>query len=336
MENGVGSGAAGLQETLSPFPSAALTLTWRSQPGRTSGGVRHCYMDNEPKWQESNIVPGLAAEEVHVWRLSLDAVNMQQDSSVLSLDEERRALAFHFERDRNSYFTTRTALRILLGHYFGCQPEDVRLEYEAAGKPFVCGESGICFNVSHSNQLAQLAFTKQVAVGVDIESQRPGIEIEELAERFFAGLEREAMRGASEAEKRQLFYRIWSAKEACVKAIGQGLQILLDEFSVHAVGEEDALALEILLQDGPRQQETLDIGAAAGWFIEIRIDRNSQVMGVAEVEGRLSCGFARGTAVAGNGFKPNARISGIDSDRIYLLERGVVRAGRIPDAGVNL
>ena len=68
-------------------------------------------------------------------------------------------------------------------------------------------------------------------MGVDVEYRREEVEVEELAERFFALEERRAVAAALGDDKRKVFFDIWSAKEACIKAAGAGLGIPLDAFS---------------------------------------------------------------------------------------------------------
>lgn len=183
-------------------------------------------------WLEKGSFPELPSEMVHVWRVPLTREKDPVDTSVLSAAEVRRADAFHFARDRVSYSVTRSSLRILLGRYLKADPREIRIDLHPDGKPYLRGESGLRFNVSHSHEVALLAFARQVEVGVDVEFRREEVAVEELAERFFAAEERRAVIEASGEEKRKQFYDIWSAKEACVKASGAGLQVPLEAFSV--------------------------------------------------------------------------------------------------------
>lgn len=176
--------------------------------------------------------PKLSEMEVHLWYLQLDAKRDLIELKTLSKEERERADLFHFEADRFRYAATRSQLRRLLGGYLQMAPERVRIELESSGKPFVRSEKKVFFNLSHSHEMALLAFAINVNVGVDLEFVRKELELEELADRFFSIDERAAMRSVSVDKKTRLFYEIWSAKEACLKASGMGLQIPLDHFSV--------------------------------------------------------------------------------------------------------
>lgn len=209
-------------------------------------------MDDQSKWLEDPSFPVFAEGDVHVWRIQLDALKASAEGSVLSADERQRARAFHFEKDRNEFSRTREMLRRLLGRYLGVLPQGINIAREPDGKPFVCSEKDLRFNVSHSHGIALIAFAQRINAGVDVEFQREDLDVAELAERFFAEPEKEAVRQAKGAEKAAVFYRIWSAKEACVKAVGGGLQIPLDRFSVASVLAEDGSPVEVPLREGSR------------------------------------------------------------------------------------
>jgi len=152
----------------------------------------------------------------------------------LSPEERDRAARYHFEVDRRRFAETRGMLRLLLGHYAGCAPADVRFETGPMGKlhlppPF----QRIRFNVSHSHEWALIALALDRDVGVDVEHHRPlHHDLFAIATRFFAPAEVEALRALEPAQQQPAFYRIWSRKEAFIKATGQGVSAGLDTFSV--------------------------------------------------------------------------------------------------------
>lgn len=80
------------------------------------------------------------------------------------------------------------------------------------------------FNLSHSHHLALYAFThSQGGIGIDLEYLRCLPQALSLAQRFFT--KNEAAYLASLPPKRQerMFFRFWTAKEAYLKATGEGL-----------------------------------------------------------------------------------------------------------------
>ena len=75
-----------------------------------------------------------------------------------------------------------------------------------------------------------MAVSRSGPVGVDVERVDRPMDYLGMSRRFFAEIETEAVRNSSEAERSELFYRIWTLKEAYVKAIGKGLAHALDSF----------------------------------------------------------------------------------------------------------
>jgi 4'-phosphopantetheinyl transferase len=151
-----------------------------------------------------------------------------------SPEERTRANRFKHERARRDFITTRAALRLLLGSYLDRPPESVAIGYTERGKPELAGEDGgeLQFNVSHSQDIAVLAFTTQSAVGVDIEHIRPDYAREDVARRYFAADEVQTLEGLCEADRITAFYDCWTRKEAYMKACAEGLFMPLDSFSV--------------------------------------------------------------------------------------------------------
>lgn len=182
--------------------------------------------------------------EVHVWRVALDRSDesVSPFQAVLARDERRRAERFHFARDRRRFSVTRGALRMLLARYLGGDPTDVDFEYGAHGKPRLAGDPSLRFNVSHSHELALLAFTHGAELGIDVERERRLEDLEEIAERFFSPRETTALRGLQPAQRPGAFFRCWTRKEAWIKATGDGLAQALHTFDVSlAPGETPRL-----------------------------------------------------------------------------------------------
>ena len=173
--------------------------------------------------------------DVHVWLAMVDALLPLTPAveAVLSPDERVRAERFVFAADRNRFVAARAVLRRLLAGYLGTTPPDVRLSYDAYGKPVVSGyPSAPAFNVSHSHDAAVFAISRAGDVGVDVEALRPLPDAEALAARFFAAREVENLRALAPAERESAFFRGWTRKEAFIKAVGRGLRLPLNSFEV--------------------------------------------------------------------------------------------------------
>ncbi|HEX4783495.1 MAG TPA: 4'-phosphopantetheinyl transferase superfamily protein [Candidatus Sulfotelmatobacter sp.] len=189
----------------------------------------------------------LPADEVHVWRVELAQVAPveQRWEPILSADERTRAARFHFTKDRQRYTATRALLRMILGGYVNSDPKELVFRYSKNGKPWLnCGPDGnVEFNVSHSGQVALLAFTQRRATGVDVEHIRENFDHEAIAGRFFSRQERQQLALLPPAERYRGFFRCWTRKEAYIKAEGTGLSLPLHQFDVSLGAEESSLLL---------------------------------------------------------------------------------------------
>lgn len=145
----------------------------------------------------------------------------QADSAILSADELARAADFRRAADAGAFIARRAALRRILAQRLGIAPADVRLTTNAHGKPLLA-DGTVHFSLSHRRGVSVIALADQ-PVGVDLEFADSQVEIEAIAAWFFAPDEREALRPLTEDERREWFFRLWTRKEAFVKALGVGI-----------------------------------------------------------------------------------------------------------------
>lgn len=205
----------------------------------------------------------LLDDEIHIWCANLDqfATGLNGFIQTLSLDEQKRAQRFYFERDRQRFILGRGVLRTILAVYLSIEPNQIQFSYGKNGKPALDGTHGkgaLHFNLSHSEGMALYAFTRSGEIGLDIEYIRKIPEMEPIAEQLFSARERAAFRALPESKKNEAFFNCWTRKEAFIKAIGDGLSQPLDEFDVSLTPGEPARLLRI---EG-------DSKAASRWLIQ--------------------------------------------------------------------
>jgi 4'-phosphopantetheinyl transferase len=189
----------------------------------------------------------LPEDEVQLWRVDLEAIRANESrwQKILSNDESERASRFYFLRDRQSFVASRAVLRMILAGYLAVDPGSLSFSYSKREKPSLgaaYAKSDIRFNVTHSGDIAMLAFTRQREIGVDVEQIRSDVEVESIARRFFSTHERMQLAALSSEEKVVAFFRCWTRKEAYIKATGDGLSLPLDQFDV-SLGMEESNAL---------------------------------------------------------------------------------------------
>jgi len=186
-----------------------------------------------PGWKPVRLPPQLMPGDVHVWAINLvvDSATLQSLEGNLCDEELDRAGRFHFDRDCMAYKVTRGRLRWLIACYQETEPARVRLVDGEYGKPALPG-GDLRFNVSRSDKVGLLAFTRGRDVGVDIEWVRPVKLQDQLARFSFSEWEYEQYSQVPDTQKPAAFYHCWTQKEAYIKAIGMGLSFPLDAFDV--------------------------------------------------------------------------------------------------------
>ncbi|MBB3257990.1 4'-phosphopantetheinyl transferase [Paraburkholderia bannensis] len=174
-----------------------------------------------------------AVHEVHIWRWNLDVCKSRLDRywETLSPQERERANAFHFELHRSRFVAGRGELRRLLGDYLTRAPQAVALGYGPQGKPFCTHQPEgwtLEFNLSHSANMAALAVSNSLEIGIDIECIRP-IE-ESMPVEVFSARERATFTALADGQRQAVFFETWARKEACLKALGTGFILPPDHF----------------------------------------------------------------------------------------------------------
>ncbi|MGA2499467.1 MAG: 4'-phosphopantetheinyl transferase superfamily protein [Tepidisphaeraceae bacterium] len=151
----------------------------------------------------------------------------------------------------------RRVLLHLLASRLGVAPEDIEIGRAAGGKPMLhCPQSPLAFSVSYTRRWFAAALTQgtytwsetgseftlervlpvpsgedtlkrelQTQIGVDVETLDPTIEAMETAHHHFHPNELAHLQSLAPADRPLAFYRLWTAKEAVLKALGTGLSL---------------------------------------------------------------------------------------------------------------
>lgn len=158
---------------------------------------------------------GLTEAAVAAWRDRLD------------LTEQARAARFVFSRHRVTFIAAHALVRLLLGRRLGVPPLALRFVPGAHGKPVAwVGErpAPLSFNLSHTEGLVGLAIVDSPgrALGFDVEALDRKVTLE-VADRYFRVEEADWLNSLPEPARPEGFLRLWTLKEAFIKATGDGL-----------------------------------------------------------------------------------------------------------------
>ncbi len=164
--------------------------------------------------------------------LDLDAPLSDPLFDVLSDDERAAAARFLRRADAVRSAATRAVLRRELGAALGMAPASLRFLRSDRGRPRLDAEGAppLDFNVAHGGDHALVAWSRRRRVGVDVEPLRTGWDWRPLSRLVLGG--EDARRIAAAGEASPLFFDVWTAKEALLKAEGRGIAGGLDGFSV--------------------------------------------------------------------------------------------------------
>lgn len=188
--------------------------------------------------------------EIDLWSIDIsqNAKKIKENPSLNDV-EIAKAHSFKFPSLGEIWAFTRQALRDILSQYLSIPADSIKFEIEERGKLWVRGKSpdkNIFFNLSHSGSKALVAVTSICEIGVDIEKQKILAELDDIAKRFFSHSEYETLLALPNLQRKAAFFRIWTRKEALIKANGLGMSMPLDKFNVPVADIDDWMQLEIL------------------------------------------------------------------------------------------
>lgn len=173
----------------------------------------------------------LDAAGMHIWRLRLSALGEAPLDILRPLTvsaEHARARRYRFDADRHRHLAGRALVRAFVARQYSCTPQAVSIEDGPHGKPHLRAplddDSPLEFNIAHSGDVVVAAFSHNQPVGIDVERRDRDADTDALAERVFTEAEQRHWHALPKAERPQAFLRVWTCKEAFLKAIGAGLQ----------------------------------------------------------------------------------------------------------------
>ncbi len=161
----------------------------------------------------------------------LDEPAVEPWAAVLDESERARAARFVFPRNRVEYTAAHVLVRRALAATTGHPAAAFRFEAGAHGKPtaWIGGTmAGVHFNLSHTRGMVAVAVAP-FEHGLDVEPLDRTVNLS-IAGRYFCPEEIAWLGGLPEERRGEGFLRLWTLKEAFIKATGLGLSQELDGF----------------------------------------------------------------------------------------------------------
>ncbi|CAM6086939.1 unnamed protein product [Calypogeia fissa] len=212
--------------------------------------------------REMGSLPGLTAQmlrpspalrEAHFWCIfpeEVDAALLKSYEKFLSPEEQEDMTKVRTEKMQTGRLLARTLVRTTLARY-ACghvDPASLMFKKNGFGKPQVIwpklntkGElwrpPNLSFNLSHTDSLIACGVSLDSAIGIDVEEKNRKLtsNLIKFARGRFSSKEADWLQSFADSdEQHQQFMRLWTLKEAYVKAVGKGISgVPFKDFSFH-------------------------------------------------------------------------------------------------------
>ncbi|KAG2305872.1 hypothetical protein Bca52824_025620 [Brassica carinata] len=174
--------------------------------------------------------------ETHLWYILPDEVKstslLKRYSQLLSQTEKDRVDQMRGDELKKNALLARTLVRTTIARYQtneAVDPRSLMFKKNMYGKPELdwqnCNVQPLHFNISHTDSLIACGVTVHVPVGIDVEDKERKIKHDVLtfAKRFYSADEVNCLATILDPEaQRKEFIKLWTLKEAYVKALGKG------------------------------------------------------------------------------------------------------------------
>ena len=173
----------------------------------------------------------LAKGAAHVWHVHARSAH-PHSANYLNDSEAARSQRFHNAVHGRRWRYFHCALRDVLARYAEDAPAALSFANVESDKPVLTDFPQLHFNLSHAGDRGLIAITSSFEIGVDIELQRQLTDRPAMVRRYFSMAEQQQLAHLPDTEQDAAFFRLWTRKEAVIKANGLGLGIELSSFDV--------------------------------------------------------------------------------------------------------
>lgn len=173
-------------------------------------------------------------QQVYVWRTHVEAWRRShwwaKFWSWLEEAEQRRHQRFATQQLQDRYLFSHALVRMALSRLTGHHPAVWRYRKNPWGRPLIeepAEWKGLFFSLSHSGDWAGCAAALRQEVGYDLQRMASAETARRVSHRFFTREEANAIANLAPEAAAEVFTRLWTRKEAYMKACGRGLSLPL-------------------------------------------------------------------------------------------------------------
>ncbi|WP_460450049.1 4'-phosphopantetheinyl transferase family protein [Alsobacter sp. SYSU BS001988] len=142
----------------------------------------------------------------------------------LAPEERIRAEAISHPATARAFVAGRALARTCMARLLGLAPGKIPIAIDERSKPTLALPTRLRFNLSHSDEHVALALTLGAEVGVDLEPTAPP-DRDAVAEVVMTPAELEAFLAIPPDGRDAAFLKLWTRKEAVMKAGGTGFSV---------------------------------------------------------------------------------------------------------------
>ncbi|KAH9624936.1 hypothetical protein KSS87_008716 [Heliosperma pusillum] len=198
--------------------------------------------------------------ETHLWCVFPDEVKssslLNQYLDILSPSEKQNVLSLGEAEHKKRALLARALVRATIARYqtsTHIDPRSLQFKKNAHGKPEVDWQPSpdwspppLHFNISHTSSLIACGISTYSPIGIDVEEKTRTLKnnVISLARRFFCPDEVEILAKILDPEVQRLsFLKLWTLKEAYVKALGRGFSgAPFNTFRIHMEPPTDRIS----------------------------------------------------------------------------------------------
>lgn len=172
--------------------------------------------------------------DAHIlWLRDEETISTAELINGLGLPEREECAGLHDPARQRSFSLSRYLLRHALTSCAHVEEADIRLTRARSGRLQLASPDGWHISLSHASGLAAV-IVAAAPCGVDIERPRL-VDVKRIAERYFSAQEQSWLQQHPDTRQAD-FFRLWTLKEAGVKALGAGLANHLDRLAFDLSG----------------------------------------------------------------------------------------------------